>query len=891
MNITKIVFWNCQGVARRRPELLQFVQEHSIDVLLLNETHLSNNRGFKLPNFISYYTNTPRNGIHSPSAGTAILINRRLIHHRKIIPTTSITNTTVHINLGNSELRLVAVYKSPNTTLLTADLDTLLNTTTDTIIAGDLNSKHGSWNSLVSNSSGRILNNYLDNRQDTTVAAPTSPTHYPDNPNHRPDILDIALLKTGHLNFHLENFPEALSSDHSPIILNLRNRASQLSPPKPLHITDWNKFEEQINEASLQPPNTSSPRNIDREINSLTDVISTTLAACTTKLNSNNQTSSLPTYILREIAWKRRLRSLWQRSRDPAIKTQLNAQTTKVRRLLQTKRDNEWQNLLGSIAENSQGRSTFFNINRRLLRKPPPLHPLKDANGTLHYEPETKAEIFASSMENQFKSPTYYHPSDDFIHETLFNHNRSSLHQKSIFFTPEEVRLTIRNLKSKSAPGLDCISNQALKHCNKNVLLHLCRILNGCTRLEYFPDCWKNAAVIMIPKPGKNPLLPESYRPISLLNTLSKVYERLLLTRLNIQLAPKIRPEQFGFRSRHSTTLQLVNVLDDIVISKNRGMKTAAVLLDIQKAFDKVWHPGLIFKMIALGLPTQLINILKSFLSNRTFKIKIENKLSNNKPIEAGVPQGSCLSPQLFALYINDLPLHPNSKVALFADDTLLYATANSNLKAVSKLQRQINKIEPWFAQWRISLNPSKTNAILFSNKSPINTPKPKILNTQINWSTSITYLGVKIDRNLNFGKHVRLATQKSKAAAYLLFPMLNQKSPLSIQTKVFIYKMYIRPILTYACSAWSSNLSPTSWASVEAVQAIILRRLTDLPYFVSNYSIRKSLNIPSIKEFSDSSTLKLKSNISSSHHPHISGIAKRTLSTRVPTRNRPINF
>jgi hypothetical protein len=98
-------------------------------------------------------------------------------------------------------MRLVAVYKSPNTLLQTLDLDALLSPDIDTIIAGDLNSKNISWNSLVTNTSGRILQRYLEQRLDTTVAAPSSPTHYPVIPTHRPDVLDIALLKTGRLNF------------------------------------------------------------------------------------------------------------------------------------------------------------------------------------------------------------------------------------------------------------------------------------------------------------------------------------------------------------------------------------------------------------------------------------------------------------------------------------------------------------------------------------------------------------------------------------------------------------------------------------------------------------------------------------------------------------------
>lgn len=128
-------------------ELLQFIQEHQIDIIFLNETRLFNGHGFKLPNFHSCYTNTSRIAGHSPSSGTATLANIPLIHHQVQISTDSLTNTSIHIDLGNSEMKLSSVYKSPNIPLLTSDLDSLLNSNSDTIIAGDLNTKYSAWNS------------------------------------------------------------------------------------------------------------------------------------------------------------------------------------------------------------------------------------------------------------------------------------------------------------------------------------------------------------------------------------------------------------------------------------------------------------------------------------------------------------------------------------------------------------------------------------------------------------------------------------------------------------------------------------------------------------------------------------------------------------------------
>lgn len=273
MNSTRIIFWNTQGITHKCLELLQFVQEHKIDILLLNETHLSNRNYFKLPNFFSYYSNSPQWGNKHPAGGTAILIHRRIVHHRINITTNSINNTTIHINIGNSELRLSAVYKSPKTKIQTIDIDELLNTQANTIIAGDLNAKHHSWNSRIINKAGR-LSDYLDTRNDTTVAAPTSSTHYPSNPNHRPDVLDIAIMKTGQIQYQLENMPTELTSDHSPLILDLFHNSSRMSPPKPTHTINWSEFKLRLEDVKLKIPPVKTKQQINDTIRSITLILS-----------------------------------------------------------------------------------------------------------------------------------------------------------------------------------------------------------------------------------------------------------------------------------------------------------------------------------------------------------------------------------------------------------------------------------------------------------------------------------------------------------------------------------------------------------------------------------------------------------------------------------------
>ncbi|CAH2210540.1 jg4829, partial [Pararge aegeria aegeria] len=210
--------------------------------------------------------------------------------------------------------------------------------------------------------------------------------------------------------------------------------------------------------------------------------------------------------------------------------------------------------------------------------------------------------------------------------------------------TCDEVHTIIKGFHSKKAPGPDGITNKT---------------------------------VIGIHKSGKPRDLPSSYRPISLLNTLAKVYERVILHRLKAVVEEKnlLNDEQFGFRAKHSCVHQAHRLTEEIVTNFNRYRHlapTGAVFFDIVKAFDRVWHAGLLYKLHYLGVPARLVRFLRAFLTDRIFRYRIDGTLSSPRPIRAGVPHGSLLSPLFYALFTSDIPrdLPATVKLAQFADDT-----------------------------------------------------------------------------------------------------------------------------------------------------------------------------------------------------------------------------
>jgi hypothetical protein len=160
-----------------------------------------------------------------------------------------------------------------------------------------------------------------------------------------------------------------------------------------------------------------------------------------------------------------------------------------------------------------------------------------------------------------------------------------------------------------------------------------------------------------------------------------------------------------------------MRLTDHVSLNFNNNMSTATVFLDIEKAFDPTWHPGLLYKLSELQFSTSLVKLIASFLTNRKFKVSVEGELSSPRKVAAGVPQGSALAPVLHSLYINDAPAAPGTHLVLFADDTCTYAREKHERRVFNKLQRGLTAVESWCQHWNIKFNEGKTQAIYFSRR------------------------------------------------------------------------------------------------------------------------------------------------------------------------------
>lgn len=478
--------------------------------------------------------------------------------------------------------------------------------------------------------------------------------------------------------------------------------------------------------------------------------------------------------------------------------------------------------------------------------------PLRHKN-SIATRPEEKAEMFSTLLEEQFSN----NPAgldQDFTASVESSGKQDLINGNQEVISPitfQEIQNLINMLRNRKAPGREGVTNLALKNLPKTLIQEITQIGNAILQLEHYPTVWKTANTILLPKPGKPRNQAASYRPISLLPAISKLIERTIQSRLkeHTDIHNILPNQQHGFRNEHSTNLQLLRLTDDITYNFNLSRPTGAVFLDIEKAFDRVWHSGLIYKLKKFNYPQKLINLIRSYLFNRKYAVTVESVTSTERTARAGVPQGSVLGPLLFNIYIADVPTAPYTKLAQFADDTAIYISSHNKAQVTLRLQAHLDLLNNYFLLWRIKINPQKTMAVHFDMKR--RRCKPKEVSLQghtLPWNNNTKYLGVTLDAELLYHSHILTNIKKAKQLFGCLYPLLNRKSKLSLTNKLHILKVIIYPAVTYGAEVWGLHPS-TQKLKLQSALNKIVRITANAPWYISNLQLREELQIPTIEE------------------------------------------
>ena len=277
-----------------------------------------------------------------------------------------------------------------------------------------------------------------------------------------------------------------------------------------------------------------------------------------------------------------------------------------------------------------------------------------------------------------------------------------------------------------------------------------------------------------------------------------------------------------------------------------------AAFLDVEKAFDNVWHNGLRYKIFMLDLPTKMTRWLSDFLVGRIIHVNVNGFLSDKISPLAGVPQGSVLSPLLFLIYVNDLPKphHRQNSKSRFADDTALWAASKNIQFAVKLLLKDLQKLAKWCAKWRIKLSPEKTKVIIFSRSSLARNSEPilKLYGERLKIYPQVKFLGITFDSNFTFKKHFEEILGRCNTRYHRIRLLATKKWGPSLSTILQIYKKCVRPIFEYG-SLSTITTSDTIISEIQRLQSKFIRLALRLPKFISVKLLHDSSGLPYVKD------------------------------------------
>ena len=351
-----------------------------------------------------------------------------------------------------------------------------------------------------------------------------------------------------------------------------------------------------------------------------------------------------------------------------------------------------------------------------------------------------------------------------------------------------DVLKILKSINTSKSSGITHLSSRLLKDALIALLPQITHLFNLSLVSGIFPTLWKEELVIPIPKKGDLTKVG-NFRPISLLPLPGKVLEKLVHTQLSHHCESNdiISDKQFGFRPQKSTLHATSQFLNQVYTNINRSAITAAVYIDFRKAFDCVLHPALIEKLECLNLSPESLALITNYLHQRKQRTFANNTYSSYTGITQGVPQGSVLGPLFYILYANDTAsCIQKSGYTFYADDTVLYTTKESLSSACANLQSDLNNLQQWCTLNNVHMNLSKTKCMFFGSRTALGKaplPSFKVNEETIQRVNKYTYLGIKLDEQLNFETHssstINTVTNKIYQLC-LVRPFINKESSIT---------------------------------------------------------------------------------------------------------------
>ena len=805
--------------------LLEFIHDRSIDVLFLTETWLSPKSPQSILNSLTpagfSFSHSPRT---SGRGGGLACISKSTISISHITKPTSQSFEYILFKF-TSLVKLyffLVVYGPPSNSKpqFIDDFSTLLEdlvlSQSDLVIMGDFNLQIDSPDDHYVASFLTLLDTF-DLKQHIST-----PTH---SSGH---ILDLLITRNSST-LPSHEIVEPFLSDHSAVILNLpvqinSSRSRVTKTVRKFSGINATNFSNDILASSLYTNPAPSLSEFSNQFNTvLSSVLDKHAPSKTITCRFQNTKPFITDDIKAEKSKRSHLETIYRNNKSSENKANFDIQAKKVQKMITKSKRSYYRQLISSCHD--QPKNLWRTMNSLLGRNQPKILPNSDSSSAL-------ASSFITFFNDKISNLCATIP--NYIDMTP--HHYTSECQPSTFShfdpcTEDEIRKLILS-SSDATCSLDIIPTKLVKTCINAIAPPITRLINLSLSEGVFPDSFKHAVVTpLLKKPCLSKDELSNYRPISNLNFISKIFERVMQSRLKMHLDSfkLLSPYQSAYRKFHSTETALCRIHSDLNLAMNNEQVSALILLDLSAAFDTIDHNILISRLSQyFGISGSALSLITSYLSNRSQSVLINDSFSSKVPLLRGVPQGSVLGPLLFSMYVTPLSqllLKSSVMFHFYADDTQLYVSFSSSDSdlALDNLSKTLDKVYSWFCCNRLAVNPSKTEYLLVG----ITAQRMKITDQSVlsqglalTPSESARNLGVVFDTQLKFKDHISSVC----CSSYFFIRQLRQiRSSIDKNSAIILANSIIHSKIDY-CNSLFFGLSSASIKRLQRVQNSLAR-------------------------------------------------------------------
>ncbi|CAK1593267.1 unnamed protein product [Parnassius mnemosyne] len=445
-------------------------------------------------------------------------------------------------------------------------------------------------------------------------------------------------------------------------------------------------------------------------------------------------------------------------------------------------------------------------------------------SGITYNSEQDICNLFAQYFHSNYLQPTK--PEDISRCTSSFASNDISTININYF----EVERLLKSLDLKKSAGPDGIPALFLTKCAGTLSKPITFIFRRSINEGLMPSRWKSAFITPIHKKGPQNII-ENYRPISKLNLIAKVFERIVYNQLYPAIKHTIIPQQHGFLQKRSTTSNLLLFTDFVSYNMDKGYQIDAIYTDYSKAFDRIDHAILMEKLSTAGIRGDLFRWFTSYISNRSQAVILNGFTSSWVPVPSGVPQGSLLGPLLFVIFINDISeCFLNTNFLLFADDMKIFRIVN-NFDDALYLQNDLLNLDNYCRRNKLDINVEKCFCVSFGRKRNINIFKYTLKGSELSRCNEIRDLGITIDNKLLYDQHIEQIVNKAyKALGFIIRSCSSFRNLKSIK---ILYCSLVRSNLEYASQIWNPQYN-IYVNKIESIQKRFIR------YVCSKFRIPK---------------------------------------------------